>query len=246
MSTLLQVRTELIDISGRFDLVVNTSAYADAGADIYINKGQRLLEQLVPTWNDLSRRVVALAINDKYIELESTVRSIDEVILVKVSDGSRLSLSELPYNQIYNSYSDLTVSGAPSYWCRHITRPAPQQESGFNPAAFDGTEAMMSTEADFVDNIRLLLNVPVSVAYSAHVFGMFYANDLSGDSDTSYWTSVHPHILVLAALYQMEVHYRNVEDAANMLRELRLQLREVDKDNVQLDMNSTGAISFGG
>jgi len=246
MSTLLEVRTELIDISGRYDLVVNTAAYADDGADVYINKGQRLLEQLVPTWNNLSRRIVALAIDDEYIEMESTVRSIDEVVLVKVSDSVRLPLTELPYDEIYNSRSDSTTSGTPKYWARNISRPAPEQESGFNPTAFSGASDMMSTEADFVDKIRLLLSVPVSVAYSAHVFGMFYSNDLAVDADTSYWTSVHPHILVMAALYQMEVHYRNVEDAQEMLRELRLQLREVDKDNVQLDMDSAGAISFGG
>ena len=44
MSTLLEIRTEFINRSGRFDLVIDTDDYLDDGADFFINAGLRHLE----------------------------------------------------------------------------------------------------------------------------------------------------------------------------------------------------------
>lgn len=245
MSTLLQVRTEFVDFTGRNDLVVDTSAYADAGADVYINKAIRLLEQKVPSWLDRGHRIVALAIDDLYIEMESTVRQIEEIVLVIVSSGSRSALIEKPYDEIILGYSDLTVSGAPKYWCRSIARPAPEQASGFDPTTFDGTEGMHATEADFDNKVRLLLNVPVSVAYSAHVFGSFYSTALSADADTNSWTTLHPDMVVLAAQYWLEVAMHNDTGSREKMKELLRLIQLVEFDNIALEMDDD-PISFGG
>lgn len=44
--SLLEVRTQFIKLSGRFDLVVDATDFADNGADWYINRGQRLLDNM--------------------------------------------------------------------------------------------------------------------------------------------------------------------------------------------------------
>ncbi len=45
--SLLSIRTQYVKISGRYDLVVDTSAYADNGADFFIQSGQRYIQALL-------------------------------------------------------------------------------------------------------------------------------------------------------------------------------------------------------
>lgn len=245
MASLLEIRTEFIDITGRVNLVVDTIDYVDAGADVFINKGQRMLEQLVPVWQNISRRLVVLAIDAKTIDMDAIVRSIDEVVLVKESDNVKTVLIEKTYIEIFKGYSDITISGTPKCWARIPARPAPEQESGFDPTDFTGADDMFSVEANFSLKTRLLLNVPVDQAYTAQIFGIFYSNELSGDTDTSFWTDIHPHLLVMAAMYHLEVHMRNDIGAREILRDINLQLREVDHDMVDLEMGDD-PIVFGG
>lgn len=234
MATLLQVRTEFIDISGRHDLVVNTSAYADAGADVYINKAQRDLDGRLPHPYNLKRVIKAVAVDQKIVEIDKP-RYIHEVFLHTNSDGSKSELERKKWEELWGDYSDLTVSGTPKYYAEGVGSPAPEITSGFNPASHEGAFDMPTANWD--TKSRILLNIPASVAYTMHIAAQFYTADLSGDSDVSFWSANHPHTLVLGALYQLERAYRNNTGAREWLESIERELFDIEKDVVQSEIN---------
>ena len=63
--TLLELRTQFRTESGRHDLV--TDAFADSGADFYINAGQRYMDRLVNTPKSIVRVFRELAVGAYYV-----------------------------------------------------------------------------------------------------------------------------------------------------------------------------------
>jgi hypothetical protein len=45
--------------------------------------------------------------------------------------------------------------------------------------------------------------------YQVEIVGFFYTAELSADDHISYWSEVHPELLVMAAMAVLEITYRN-------------------------------------
>lgn len=235
-TTLLAVRKEFVAKSGRHNLVTDFAGgdYSDNGADIYLNKAQRDLDGRVPHPFNLRRVVKDVAVDDRIVEIDKP-RYIHEVFLNVDSDGSKVELKRKKWEELWPAYSDTTTSGAPKYYAIGTGSPAPEIESGFDPTAHEGAFDMPTDSWN--TKVRLLLNVPASVAYTMHIIAQFYTPDLSGDSDVSFWTANHPHTLVLAACYQLELAYRNMTGARGWLEAVERELFELEKDIIESQLD---------
>ncbi len=228
MSTLAEIRTEVIKISGRADFTANPT-----DADLYINKGQRWLEEKIPTHPlTLRRSIQSLAIDVKVIDFEA-IRSISEIILHKDSDGSKHALKRMDFDELYLKYSDVTVSGQPKFYAISVASPSPDDET--DKTGEEGGDDMLA--ANFFLKTRVLLNVPVDVAYTAHTLGYFYSNELVQDDDVSIWSLNYPHQLVSATLMQLDMAHRNEDGLVDTFAIAIDAVREIEKDVIQSEMD---------
>ena len=62
-------------------------------------------------------------------------------------------------------------------------------------------------------NKALLILPPPDADVDIVVEGLFSSEPLDADGDESFWSLVHPDLLVLATLYKLEVFYRNTTGA---------------------------------
>ena len=61
--------------------------------------------------------------------------------------------------------------------------------------------------------------------------------ELDDDTDENYWSIEHPMLLLYAALYEMEVSYRNTEGAKDWDLALSRELADLDKDTVEEEVH---------
>lgn len=81
---LFQIRKNLIDHSGRFDLVVDTTNYVDAGANYWINEGSKLLDSIQEHQQTVLNKQVDIVKGDHRV----LVKDLRAVKGVYVTDGT--------------------------------------------------------------------------------------------------------------------------------------------------------------
>ena len=209
---LIDIRTKFIDLGGRNDLVVDTDDYVDNGADFFITSGQRLLEGLIDTPQTNAKYEKALTIGDTTLTFQNC-RAIEEVWLSDTDDGVSI-LKEVSHNDILEAFPELSSEdeGTPAYYAVDVVRVI-------------GTEGTESVKG-------IIFMPPTDTAYTMVIKGEFGLKLLSGDNDINYWTEKYPEILVMAALYMLEVFYRNTEGMRDWLASIMLSIDGIDKSVV--------------
>lgn len=230
---LLEIRTQFVKISGRNDLVVDTSAYADNGANYYINAGQKMLDMKFRFPKDVGMYPSTLAVNG-YSILIPYCRSVKEV-WVADTDGRR-QLKKLSYQDFLTKYTEnfaTAEAGDAEYYCPAMLRAIPENAV---PSAI--TAGWMPTLAGTsYEYNAILIGSPTDVSLYTEVYGLFYTNELTSDTMTSYWATVHPEILVRAALYQLDIDSRDTTSAKNWLGAVESSALDIDKDSVEEEMS---------
>ena len=227
MSTLAQVRSELTTITGRTDFTATP-----ANGTLMINKAQRWMEERILHPLTKRRSLDSLAIGTKVIAYEQ-LRSILEIHMHKDSDGTKTTLKRKTFDEIYTGYSDATSNGSPAYYAIGVASPSPDDET--DQSAGEGGDDMLAS--GWFAKTQVLLDVPVDAAYTAHTLAYFYSNELSGDSDESIWTVNYPHHLVLAAIHQVDLQYRNEDGTGESFASANNSLMEIEKDIIQMEMD---------
>lgn len=213
--TLLQLKTQLIKECGRTDLVVDTSAYVDAGIQYFIDAGQRYLDnhQFTPkTHGWYKMNIAASAV---FQEIQS-IRVIKEVWMQNV-DG-RFPLEKKPYGWIKENYADQASAldtGQPAYWAHAVTLMSTEQQAltranYTNDFTYDADDLLFSDENPY-DREAVLWMPPADGAYTLQVLAEFFSKFLSADTDKNFWTLIYPEVLIKAAQRAIEVAYRNTE-----------------------------------
>lgn len=229
------VRRLFIEATGRDDLVVDTSSYADNGANHFIQAGNRLLDdmQLLLVPQDGSYRI-DVAAGDWFVPI-ANLRYATEVWATKVSDGSRTKLTKKSHSWIrenYNADPTQEDNGTPTYWADangqiplQIDLTGPPPSAGFTADYADVT---------FGDAVQRMIFFmpPADDDYTIAVFGGFYGV-LSDDLDTTYWSEARPELLVMAAQCSLEMFYRNTQGVNDMLNNIRLLTRGIYHNSVQ-------------
>lgn len=211
--SLLSIRTKVVELSGRTDLVVDTTDYADNGMNWYITQGQNFLDSLVNTENSPGIFSGTIAIGDTTFNF-SRCRSILKVWLLN-EDGARSFPRRMLYDDFIREFpknvSDVN-QGLPTDYAPNVIRSIDTPVSG--------------------DDIKkgIIFTPPADQAYTIKVEGLWFATALIDDSDENYWTQLYEDILVFAALYKLEVAYRNTEGSRDWFNAINDALLGIDAD----------------
>lgn len=207
------LRRQFIDKTGRLGLVgedVNGDPdYAvDNGADSYINEGIRELDGLLPaTINHLS---MTLSLADA--AYASTFPNLRSPFEVYASDGtSRWKLEKKTQRELRECYEKPFASvdsGSPLYWA--ISHKA----STDTPS----TATIINTMP------------PATPGHDIELIGSFYSEPLVDNADENWWTVNHSGLVILAALYCLEVSMRNTEGSKDWMQAISLRIRSIDHD----------------
>ncbi len=233
--TLVTLRQKFVEISGRYDLVVDTSAWADNGADFFIQAGQNTLDQKVSSLPESEGRIYeTLAASGHYVSFQKRCRAIIQVWAN--NDENRVELEKVPFDDLRNLYGDIIAdidTGAPLYYS-----PAKLREIDVTDQNATGTfvNYTLSTSTDFRG---IIIMPPVDEAYDIEILGKFHQLALTVDAQENFWTIMHPFTLIKAALYHLEVGYRNSEGQKDWMNAINLDVVEIDMDIVEEEIATT-------
>lgn len=224
--TLLELREQFVKMSGRYDLVVDDTDWADNGANFLIQAGQNFLDRLRDNPKSNNTIFKELASGSWYMTF-SGCRAIKEVWINNAEGRSQLERKNLPW--LYRNFSATvgsTDSGTPLYYCParlRSTDPSDQMNLGtfFNYILSDSNDLR-----------GILILGPPDESIVVEVQGSFYSDALALDADESYWTVNWPETLIKAALYQNDVFNKNSKGMSDWLSAIDMDLLGIDKDVV--------------
>ena len=230
---LLGIRKQVIEYSGRYDLVIDTHSFVDNGADYFIKEGLRELDRdRFQHHYSAAIRYTVLAAGD-YIASVTRSRVINNVFCGDGDSFKRLTYSY--YEELREDFAKAlgsVESGTPLYWRPINLRHSP----GPDRIESDLLDAISSyvdvTTTNFGEYNWLLILPPPSIDITLEVHGLFYSDPLESDEDTNYWSLKEPGILVMAAMRELERSYRNLTGAQEWTDTIRQKLEGMDLDLV--------------
>ena len=218
------IRKHVIDISGRVDLVIDEVDYADNGVDFFIQTGQDWLDEQAETFKAKGRSFQALSA-DSWYALIDRVRSVHEVWLSSNSEDDRWKLDKMELGELHCEYSEdpgSMDSGTPLYYAVTEVRQMPEVAGQILIDQYGTTTYTESV--DHYDKTAIIFMPPSEYAVTIEVHGLFSHPKLTVATDTNYWTEKKPFVLVLAALRQIEITYRNTQGANDYENAIRKEL----------------------
>ena len=126
--------------------------------------------------------------------------------------------------------------GAPTHWTY-----AP---SIITTAASATSNAVLTTVA--LERDCFYFAPPVEASYTLVLYVDTYSDDLLEDTDTSYWTILHPDILVRATLYQLELVSRNTEAAKHWLSSILPDLKAINDNSTDIAIHEEFEMEMNG
>lgn len=240
MATLKEIRTQFVKLSGRYDLVVDTVDYADAGADWYIRAGQRMLDKLAGFPKDLGRRFDTVSAGTYYTTF-SGCRAVKEVWAANSTSRWQLEfLDTVTFRNNYPGPYGSITSGKTTYFTKAHLRGIPD----FGPVdALSGYASEISPDTSQLATTGIVFMPPTEEEIQIEVWGLFDSPTLSNNSDVNFWSVNHEDALAFAALYKLEVSYRNRQGANDWLTEIMRLVVDIDKDEVEEEANSAEEMS---
>ena len=241
--TLLDIRKRFIMTSGRYDLVVDATNYADNGADFYIQSGQKYLDRKInihKAWGKVFEDVVA---GDYSLNFQSC-RAIKEIWIADTE--SRTQLEQVPMkdlrgtdeatgeNNFVKPFAD-TTQGRPLYFSPALLRRMPEGET-FTDS--DLITSYLDTQNIYDPSYNgIIFMPPADGAYEIEIVGLFYSKKLTEDTHTNVWTEEYPNLLIMSALRQLEVFFRGSKSVTAWDQAIADELLDVEKDLVEEEIN---------
>jgi hypothetical protein len=242
MANYKEIREQFIKLSGRYDLVTETTNWTDNGANWYIKAGLRMLDQMVPDYpKQIGRYFETVAAGTYYITFEGC-RQIKEVWAALASDKRWLVLPMDPL-EFYGTYDEPfgdATQGEPSYYTRAHLRGIPDFSTIDNISGY--AEEIAEDTSQMVTN-GIVFMPPADQEMQIEVWGVFDTYELSAETDANWWTTKHEDLVVMAALYKLEVSNRNREGSADWMAEIHRMIVEIDMDEVAEDANNAEEMS---
>ena len=222
------MRTKFRDLSGRYDLV--SDDYSDNGADFFINEGRKFLDRLDETQKSWAVRLCPLLTNAIYVTFPYC-RAIKEVWAASPTN-SRWQLEKKDLQDLMSGYLMTNPaemeSGTPLYYSPCITRSVP-------PGAIVETfESLMGyIEVANSNYNAVLLSVPSSEDITLIINGLFYSSELLLDEDTNYWSEVHPMLLYMSTMRQIEITNRSTQGVTDWTNAILAEMKQLGMDLVE-------------
>lgn len=227
MATLVEIREQFIRQTGRYDLVVDSVAWADNGADWYLKAGQRMLDQMAGQPAQTGRKFAIVSAGVYALEVENC-RSVREVWVSTSESSWQLTFYEpREFRWRFPEPWGAASSGAPSAWTLGRIRSVPDGETvdKFNNYAGD-----LQNFPDRLSSLGIVWQPAADEELQIEVVGDFFSVELSSESSTNWWSVNQPDLLVLAAQYKLETALGNSERQGDWLSELRARLIDIEKD----------------
>lgn len=228
---LLQMRTKFRELSGRFDLV--NADFSDNGADFFINEGRKFLDRLDETQKSWAQCFRILSIG-QFSATFPHCRAIKEVWAASAGEG-RWQLEKVNLQYLISEYlTGLPTSRAnavPIYYSPCITRYIPEDATVEDLEAFLGYVEIPSGNAHGYNAI--LINVPTDEQLMVDIRGLFYSHELIEDTDTNYWSEVHPMLLYMSAMRYVEVVSRNTQGVNDWRNSIVTDMQQLGFDLVE-------------
>jgi len=232
---LLEIRTQFVKISGRYDLVVDATDFVDNGADHYITQGQKSLERRTNIKAGKAKVFDDLAVGTYLISLEGC-RAITGVSILDADYSIPLEKLHPERNKLdveaYSTPISNATAGKPGYWYPTNLRRYPDDQATAQDSA---------TLTSYIDTISesdptltgLVIYPPTDIVYSIQIDGLFYNMELAQDNDINYWSVNYSMLLIMSALHQLEMVYRGSKSASAWSVLIDGELENIDKDVVE-------------
>jgi len=228
---LLQIRQKFRELSGLYDLVNEDGS--DNGADFFINEGRKFLDRLDETqksWASCFRFIEVGHFSTSF----PYCRAIKEVWVADTTN-SRWQLEKKDLQDLIAGYMADVPSerneGTPLYYSPCITRYIPEDADITEIEAFVGYVDIPSGNAHEYNTI--MLNVPVQYKTMVEIKGLFYSQELVNDEDKNYWSEVHPMLLIMAAMRQVEIANRNTQGVNDWTNAILMEMKQLGMDLVE-------------
>lgn len=237
--TYLEIKKLFVEMTGRYDLVVDTTSYADQSVlnvKFFINAGARLLDSLSNRKKELLWYNQDLSAGDSVHEIDN-LRSIKEVWVENSSGRNILTKKSLGW--IRDEYEAASTQGTPLYWAPGVKALSPQQ-SALTSADYTTEFTYNATGLMFgnhFNKMAVIIHPVLDSAYTLSVLGMFFEKTLSDDSDLNYWSEVYPEALLNAGMYAIESFYSNREGMRDHLESIQRTIRGIEFDTVDEEIS---------
>lgn len=229
-----EIREQVVEKSGRYDLVVDTTDYVDNGMNNYIKRGLTYLDLLMNTGHSKAKLFSTLATGSWYVLMEGC-RAVTEVWLTDSTDRTKLTKITLDdFKKYYSEPMGSADQDTPEYYAIANLRTSPETATTITLESFVGALITVASAEHTYDAI--LIGPPADGAYIVEVEGLFYQTTLSNDTDTNYWTDRYPQAVIWATIREIELDYRNTDGAKDWENAIRGLLMLIDQDAVEQDM----------
>ena len=226
---LREIRDEFIRRSGRYDLI--TEDGSDAGANFFIQSGARFLDRRSNL--DATRKGITVELCDT----DGRVYVKDCWLVHRVS--CQVVQSWIPCAKIHTvrgAVCTLTAPGMPTFYAEKTERYIPDPST--SAAFLNNAPASAFDRQDMTcHHIMLELWPRPTRPCTVRVEGCFYSEPLLQDEDHNVWSERFPDTLVKAALYQLEIFYRNTEGAQDWLNSIQLDLTDAEQLEVLAEID---------
>ncbi len=247
MANLVAVRTDFIETSRRWDLVVNhqDKDFTDNGADKFIKEGSKYLDRTVEHPGLVRRNLQNLAIGSFQLIYEDLI----DVRAIYVKTAT--TINDITDKRIDDDFIKACLatpiadwdSGEPSKWGLNTHLLAPEQaaetSSTFTAASIVDFEDIEFTELNNLRKKAIIFNVKADAVYTIDLQGKFHSFELALDADTNFWSENHSQLLVLAACYTLERTYSNTSRMRTWLEAMQPEIDAIDRTAVEMELSGT-------
>lgn len=232
--TFKQLLHQFREVSGRHDLV--DLGGNDTGAGFYINAGVRHLDRTT-TFQKTPARYFKVIPAGTYLVTFPSCRSILEVWLANSTGRWAAGRQELQEVRLdFASPWSSIQRGIPTTYVPTVLRPFPEEMSAEDIQSFgDFFQYMDVVPSGHSAYNGLLLLPPSDEQLMVEVWGNFYSRTLSAPTDTNSWTELHPEVVIMAAMMQLEIVNRNSAGVADWVKSIQLHTVEIEKDMIEED-----------
>lgn len=224
---LSEIRDKFIELSGRYDMQGNAKSH------FFINAGVRLLDRMSRFAHTEAISLRQLSVGTSYIVLDDC-QMVSHVDFIQ-GGLSRYELDLIDHRSFLELYPQSASNmplGNPLYCALSTMRHSPDLLD-MSAEGFEVPADFAIVAGDYYGRTALHIGPAVQTAGWLRIEGSFYSRDMSADTDKSYWSVRFPDLMLKAALYQLEVAYRNTEGARDWMAAIVLELDNLDKDALE-------------
>jgi hypothetical protein len=236
MSTLVEIREQFVKISGRYDLVVDTTDWADNGADFYIQAGSRHLDRQFTTPFSKAKHYEDASADAWYVIFQEC-RAILDVWIANDEYRKKLEFRDVDkFREYYNEPPSSIDSGTPTYYTPALLRTHPQASTIYLEKFVD-TTVSESSKYDYEYN-GVMWMPPTDESIIVEVQGLWYSKKMTDDAHKNYWSVNHPEVLVMAACMVLEMSYRNTEGTKDWKGSMDILMLPVEFDVIEQEISA--------